>query len=151
MCRYQQDCLEPPVLPVTEVLFQSLPSGLWWGNLVPRAEGRFCAPSPLFFWLLSTPAATAQSGSPCWVGRYWGNLLSSSVWTADSISQLLVSCIIVWSSPGRGDGNGATHLFLSPAVVVHIPPIALGMKSPSLLHSQTGHVVPNSKISLNWE
>lgn len=41
--------------------------------------------------------------------------------------------------------------FFVPSLLVHIPPIALGAISPSLLHSQSGLVVPNNKIGLNWE
>ena len=92
----------------------------------------------LLFCLLSTPAATALRGSLCQVGHYSGNLSPSPLWTADNNSQVFVACKILWSSPGRGDGNGATHLSLSPAVVVHIPIIDLGAISPSLLRSQMG-------------
>lgn len=146
MCRYQQDCLETPSAACH---WGAISSGLWWGKLVPRAEGCVCVHS-VFSFASSQPLLNSPKQSACQVGCYSENLFHTYIWTADYDSQVLVSCKILWSSPGRGVGNGAACL-LSPVVVVCVPPTALGAISPSSLHSQTRHLVPNNQTSLNWK
>lgn len=111
---------------------------------------RLClCPFSLLFCLL--PTSAKQSKTKCTSSGMLVRKPPPYIYLkADYDSQILASCKILWSSPGRGVGIGAACL-LSPAVVVRVPPIALGAISPRSLHSQTGHLVPNTKTSLNWK
>lgn len=148
MCRYQQDCLETPS------------AACHWGAISEssiRAAGRqfttqgwrwilcpfsFASSQPL----LRQPSVEVL----CRVGHYSGNLSPSPVWTASDNSHVFVSCKMLWSSPGRGDGKGATHLFfffLSPAVVVCIPLVASGeLSAPAYCIPKLGTWCQTTKL-----
>lgn len=61
MCRYQQDCLETPSAACH---WGAISSGLWWGKLVPRAEGCVCVHS-VFSFASFPQSAARRAGTSC--------------------------------------------------------------------------------------